>query len=318
MREKLRLIDYGGLVSSSSGIILLLIPISGGGAYFQWHSPMVISMLTLGSVCFAIFFIVEWRFAALPMMPLSLFRRVPVATLLVQNILFGACYYSQMYFLPVFFQNALQLSPLVSACLMLPIPGCQMIISILSGQYISRRGRYGEVIWAGFFMWTLGQGLTCLFTRETPIWGIALVLCVIGFGIGMVFQPTLVALQAQCLKSQRAVVISNRSFMRAFGGAIGLAITAAVSQRVLKHSLPASLSYSTTSAFDLPDLSGLTSTQVDQILNAYEHASKIVFRMYVPLLGLCLLGCLLVKDKGLEYQDNPASAQTSESHAQTV
>ncbi|ORY78171.1 major facilitator superfamily domain-containing protein [Protomyces lactucae-debilis] len=303
MRAKFGMIDYGGLLTSSSGIILLLIPISGGGAYFEWKSPMVISMLTLGSLCFVTFFIVEWRVAKLPMMPLSLFRRVPVAVLLIQNILFGATYYSQMYFLPVFFQNALQLSPLVSACLMLPIPGCQMISSILSGQYISRRERYGEVIWVGFFLWTLGQGLTCLFSRQFPIWAIALVLCITGFGIGMVFQPTLVALQAQCLKSQRAVVISNRSFMRAFGGAIGLAITAAVSQRVIKKGLPAELGHLTASAYELPNLINLNPAQIEQILKTYERASKTVFYMYVPLLGLCLLGCLLVRDKGLEYKE---------------
>lgn len=40
----------------------------------------------------------------------------------------------------------------------IPTLAMQSIASILSGQYISRRKRYGEVIWAGFALWTLYVG----------------------------------------------------------------------------------------------------------------------------------------------------------------
>lgn len=41
---KMKAIDYWGVVFSSSALLLLLIPISGGGTYFDWSSAMVISM----------------------------------------------------------------------------------------------------------------------------------------------------------------------------------------------------------------------------------------------------------------------------------
>jgi MFS family permease len=37
-RENAKKIDYWGLVTASTGLILLLIPVSGGGAYFEWKS----------------------------------------------------------------------------------------------------------------------------------------------------------------------------------------------------------------------------------------------------------------------------------------
>ena len=40
-----------------------------GGAYFAWNSPLVISMLIIGSLSLIIFVIIEWRVAKLPMMP---------------------------------------------------------------------------------------------------------------------------------------------------------------------------------------------------------------------------------------------------------
>lgn len=62
-------IDYWGILSGSAAIILILIPVSGGGSYFAWDSTMVISMLTVGGCCLLAFVFIEYRVALLPMMP---------------------------------------------------------------------------------------------------------------------------------------------------------------------------------------------------------------------------------------------------------
>lgn len=69
LKTKLRKIDYLGIFFSSTGTILLLIPISGIGTQFPASSPMVISMLTLGSVFLVCFALTEWKLAKLPMFP---------------------------------------------------------------------------------------------------------------------------------------------------------------------------------------------------------------------------------------------------------
>ena len=69
LSAKLRKIDYAGIVLSSTGSMLLLIPISGIGVQFDKNSPMVISMLTLGSILLLGFLLNEWKFARLPMFP---------------------------------------------------------------------------------------------------------------------------------------------------------------------------------------------------------------------------------------------------------
>lgn len=200
-----------------------------------------------------------------------------------------------------------------------------MTASIISGQYISRRERYGEVIWSGFFLWTLGAGLTCMFDLSTSVATIAGVLILQGIGVGFVFQPTLVALQAHSTKAQRAVVISNRNFLRSLGGAVGLAISAAVLQASLKKALPADFTGLASSTYSVPDFDGLRASpqQTQDILQAYAHASRAVFIMNVPFIGLCLLGCLLIKDRGLQRpnegqenvkaEDQPEGRITNES-----
>jgi len=234
--------------------------------------------------------------------------------MLVQNIFFGLVYYSQLYYLPLFFQNARRMSPLLSAALVLPITCGQMAASILSGQYISRRERYGEVIWTGFFLWTLGVALTCIFDLNTPIAAIVVILFVQGIGVGFIFQPTLVALQAHCTKAQRAIVISNRNFLRSLGGAIGLAISAATLQNSLRKAMPAEFASLALSSYNVPDFDALGASpdQIREVIQAYAHASRTVFIMNVPFISLCLVGCFLIKDHGLQRPEELQEREPSE------
>ena len=124
------------------------------------------------------------------MMPLHLFKNPAICAILVQNLLFGIVYYSYLYYLPIYYQNVRQYSPLLSAALTIPFVAGQSIFSILSGQYVSRTKRYGEVIWSGYVLWTLGSGLILLFNRTTPRWQMVLFLIIEGAGVGNVFQPT--------------------------------------------------------------------------------------------------------------------------------
>jgi MFS family permease len=71
-RKNIARIDWFGILASSIGIIFLLIPISGGGSYFPWDSPMVISMLVIGGCAFVAFLLIEWKVATLPMLPSKL------------------------------------------------------------------------------------------------------------------------------------------------------------------------------------------------------------------------------------------------------
>lgn len=65
-------IDYWGILVGSAAIVLILIPVSGGGSYFPWASPIVISMLAVGVCCMLAFLFIEYKIALLPMMPCKL------------------------------------------------------------------------------------------------------------------------------------------------------------------------------------------------------------------------------------------------------
>ncbi|EGP90116.1 unnamed protein product [Zymoseptoria tritici ST99CH_3D1] len=313
LKETLAKIDVMGLLFGTAAVILLLIPISDGGhSGTPWDSPMIIAMFVVGGLCLVIFLLIEWRWADLPMMPLSMFRNISVAAMLGQSFLLGMSYYSYIYFLPLYFQNVRGESPLIAACLQLPLVIAQTIASTAAGFYVSFFSRYLEVIYSGFAIWTLGGGLLIMADRTVSLGLVSLYLAIIGIGTGFVFQPTLVALQAQCPKAQRAVVTSNRNFIRSAGGAVGLAVSSAILSNVLKGSLPERLQSVANSVFVAPDLANYPMIDADAIADAYANASRAVFIFCVPLAGVAFLLSALIKDRGLvrqEEKESPVATQ---------
>jgi len=110
--------------------------------------------------------------------------------MLIQNFLIGIVFYSLVYILPINFQTAREMSILVSAALIVPIVMPQAIASALSGQYISRMGHDGEVIWLGYIFWVIGTCLHIAFSRTFPLAAVIVILMVEGFGVDLVFQPS--------------------------------------------------------------------------------------------------------------------------------
>jgi hypothetical protein len=175
---------------------------------------------------------------------------------------------------------------------------------------MSKFNFYGYLLWGGFGIWLCGSGLLTLANKNLHVGWLSFFLVLIGTGTGMVFQPTLVALQAQTPKMQRAVVTSNRNFLRSSGGAVGLAVSSAILANVLRGSLPEHLSYVANSTFAAPDLSTFNVQDQDAIASAYASASRAVFIFCAPLNALCLVLCVFVRDRGLIREEDSPGATT--------
>jgi predicted MFS family arabinose efflux permease len=300
--ETVRRIDFLGLCTGSTFIILVLVAISQGGhPGTPWDSPLVITLLTVGGVLGVLFLVVEWR-ATLPMMPLDMFRRPSVAAMLAQSFLFGASYFGYLYYLPLYFQNVKGLSPLMSAVVFLSLVVPQSLASIVAGFYMSKFNRYIEVIYWGFGIWSVGQGLMIMCDENTHLGLVAFFLILTGSGTGCIFQPTLVALQAHCPKEQRAVVTSNRNTLRSLGASVSLAVSGALLANTLKSSLPEELQYLASDSFAAPDLNQFDLAQRQQIRQAYAAASRAVFVWCFVLIAVSLALTVIIRDSGLSRE----------------
>jgi len=57
---------------SLAAIVLVLVPVSGGGTLYGWASPTFLALLIVGLVLAIIFILVESKYAKLPIMPLHM------------------------------------------------------------------------------------------------------------------------------------------------------------------------------------------------------------------------------------------------------
>ncbi|RFU23870.1 hypothetical protein B7463_g12468, partial [Scytalidium lignicola] len=306
-QEKVLKIDFLGLGSSVVAMLFILIPVNSGGSIWAWSSPTVISLLVIGSLSLAIFLGAEWKFARLPMMPLRLFTSRSQAIVFLQNFLFGFVWQADLYFLPIYYQDVRGYKPVQSAYLVLPLLLLQSVTGVLSGPAMSWMARFRPVLYVGFVFWVIGAGLKVLFSRTTPTGVYIAALLIEGAGVGLVFQPSLVALQALSKPEDRAVVTSTRNMLRAVGAAVGVAVSTAIQYGVMEANLPAALPLELRAQvldgeWQIGDSSAIWT---ESILNAKMRGIRVVFITFVPLIGLCLFGCLLVKDKILSGDAKP-------------
>jgi MFS family permease len=187
----------------------------------------------------------------------------------------------------------------MSAVVFLSLVIPQSAASVVAGLYMSKFNRYIEVVWCGFGIWSVGSGLMVMADENTNLGLVAFFLILIGCGTGSIFQPTLVALQAQCPKEQRAVVTSNRNTLRSLGAAVSIAVSGSLLSNTLRRSLPDELQYLAADSFAAPDLDTFDPQQRKQISQAYASASRAVFIWSFVLIAISLALTTLVKDAGL-------------------
>jgi MFS family permease len=309
--EKMKKIDYGGVVLNIASTLLVLVPLSGGGVTYAWSSPFFIAGTVTGVVLAVLFVLYEWKLVALPIMPLRLYQAPHCWALYLQSFLTGLAYFTNFFYLPIWFQSILKYSPLISGALILPVVITTSIGSILSGQYMARIGSYMHCILTGFILWTLGSGLTLLFDRDTGLGPLIIILIVEGAGIGLTLQPTLVGMYANSRSEDRAVTTGLRNFIRTIGGAFGLVISGVIlsntlnaglgSEEFASSELIAELT-SSTYALDALDLSV---SQQNRVLDVYMLGLHYIFIFCTICAGLSLLLTFWVGNTSLKAPKTP-------------
>ncbi|OIW33468.1 major facilitator superfamily transporter [Coniochaeta ligniaria NRRL 30616] len=318
---KVKMIDYGGIALNLAAVLLILIPLSGGGDMYAWSSGEFIGMITVGGVLAIAFVLYEWKLAPVPIMPLRLFQAPHCPSMYAQSIMMGIGFYGNFFYMPIYFQSVLGYGALESGALILPLIISTSACSIGSGQFMSRVGRYMPCIAVGFCLWTLGTGLKCMFGQTTPLWVVIVVLIVEGLGIGLTLQPTLVGLLANSRSEDRAVCTGLRNFIRTIGGAFGLIISGAILSNTLSSQLSGlpfisqdTISGLTSSTYGLDKL-GLTADEREMVLAVYMKGLHYIFIFYAACVGSAFIMCAGIGNTSLKAkvpENKPPAEGTSQ------
>ena len=216
-------IDWTGAALLSVSLVPLLL-VAEQGREWGWASTNAIVCYVMGVVAGVLFFWQESRMGDEAILPLSLFRNRTVAVSSAASILIGIAMFGGLASLPLYLQIVKGASPTEAGLLLVPMTLGIMSGSIISGQVISRTGRYRwfPIVGVGLLMVSLFVFHYVEF--DTPLWQTMIVMVFFGLGLGFNFQPLTLAVQNAVPPQQIGVATSTATFTRQIGGTIGTAV----------------------------------------------------------------------------------------------
>jgi predicted MFS family arabinose efflux permease len=211
-----------------------------GGSTFAWSSDETFLLIALSAVLLTAFVFAEAR-ANEPILPLELFRNRIFTVCAAIGFIIGLALFGAVTYLPVFLQISKGRSPTSSGLQLTPMMAGLLVTSIASGRLISKWGRYRPFPIIGTAVMALGMLLLSNLHLSTTGAYTSLSMLVLGFGLGMVMQVLVLAVQNAVDFRNMGVATSGSILFRQVGGSIGIAVFGAIftNQLAGKLKLPA-------------------------------------------------------------------------------
>ncbi|MFF2553150.1 MDR family MFS transporter [Nocardia sp. NPDC058058] len=216
-------VDYWGALVLAIGITPLLI-VAEQGREWGWGSGRSVLCYVIGTVGVIGFVAVEAALGDAALIPLRIFENRTFALGVVISFVVGAGMFGGILLLPQYLQAVRGASPMIGGLEMMPMVLGMMIGSIISGQLISRTGRYKVYTVIGAGMITLGLFLLHYLKADTAYWVVVLFMLCVGFGLGNLMQPLIIALQNALPPKDMGVSTAAATFFRQIGGTLGAAV----------------------------------------------------------------------------------------------
>ncbi|MEU2130235.1 MFS transporter [Streptomyces sp. NPDC018352] len=302
-------VDWWGAFFISAAVSLLLVWVTFAGDKYDWLSWQTAAMV-IGSLVLAGIFVAVESKASEPIIPLRLFRNRTITLASLASLFVGIAMFAGTVFFSQYFQLARGKSPTMSGVMTIPMIAGLFVSSTVSGQIITRTGRWKAWLVSGGFLVTAGLGLLGTIRYDTEYWHIAVFMAVMGLGIGMMMQNLVLATQNQVAPSDLGSASSVVTFFRSLGGAIGVSALGAVMANRVTHYVKdglaelgpkgAAMGHGGTGGGGIPDLDKLPAPFRTVVESAYGHGVGDVFLYAAPAALIAFLVTIFIKEVALK------------------
>src|SRR4051794_22531362 len=220
-------IDYAGAALLAIVLSAVTLLSDLGGGVYPWSSPRILGLIATAVLGLVVFVFVE-RAAKEPILPPRLFGDRSFAVTSVVGLIVGFAMFGSITYFPVFLQVVKGVSPTASGMQMLPMMGGMLITSMLSGQLISRTGRYKLFPILGTGVMTAGLFLLSRLALATGALVPSGCILLLGVGLGSVMQVLVIAVQNAVEYRDLGVATSGATLFRLIGGSLGTAVLGAI------------------------------------------------------------------------------------------
>ena len=223
----------GILALGTSGLLLGLV---WGGRDYPWASAQVVGALASAAALLAVFGLVERRVRE-PILPFELLRNQTVASSVACMALVGAAMFGTISFVPLFVQGVIGTSATSSGVVLTPLMLGAVITSFLSGQLVSRTGRYRPNTLFGPVV--LGAGMLLLWRMDvnTTNGEAARDMVIAGIGLGAMMQIFVLSVQNSVPRRAMGSATALTQFSRSIGATLGVTLMGVI----VNQQLPASV-----------------------------------------------------------------------------
>jgi EmrB/QacA subfamily drug resistance transporter len=284
-------IDAAGAVVLSIAITCLLLACTWGGTTYPWGSPEVLAT-GLGGLALAAVFVAIERRVAEPLLPLALFRERVFSVSTAGGFVVGAIIFAVSIYVPVFSQGVQEISATSSGVVLIPFSLGWVAAATVTGQLISRTGRYRLFPIVGSVFILGGLSLLALLGEGSAPVAVGGILVVTGIGMGMTFQPYIIATQNAVEVSNLGIATATIQFFRSMGGSLAVAALGTLLANRLATELQARLGAAGAARVDTDRLlgggAGVPDGLSSGVQSALADALHDVFLASVPL-GLVAL-----------------------------
>ncbi len=216
-------IDWWGAITISISLIPLLI-VAEQGREWGWGSQRAIICYAIGGAGLLLFILTEARMREEALIPLRMFRNSTFSLTSIAGLIVGMGMFGGIAVIPLYLQIVRGATPTQSGLLLLPLTAGIMLSSIVSGQLISRTGKYKIFPVLGALLMVAGMVLMHTVGVDTPFWRTGAFMGIFGSGLGFIMQPITLAVQNAMPPRDIGVATSSATFFRQMGGTAGTAI----------------------------------------------------------------------------------------------
>ncbi|OLO32320.1 MFS transporter [Streptomyces sp. MNU77] len=321
-------VDWTGAFFISAAVSLLLVWVTFAGDKYDWLSWQTYVMVA-GSVLLGLIFVFTESRAKEPIIPLRLFRNRTITLASIASLFVGIAMFAGTVFFSQYFQLARGKSPTMSGVMTIPMIAGLFLSSTISGQVITKTGRWKAWLVSGGFLVTAGLGMLGTIRYDTEYWHVAVYMFVMGLGVGMMMQNLVLATQNQVAPEDLGSASSVVTFFRSLGGAIGVSALGAVLGNRVTHYVKegiadlgpegAAFGHGGTGGGGIPDLDKLPEPLRLVMEAAYGHGVGDVFLYAAPAALVAFVVTLFIKEVALKSSvttDAPAEASAADGTAE--
>ncbi len=211
-----KIIDYAGIITFTLSLSALFLALTLAGDTNTYPLSEIVGLFAFSGFMFLLFIRAEKK-AAEPILPLYLFKNPIFSVSAVENFLAAALMFSGIIYVPLFAQGVLGMSATNSGFLMIPMLFSLTMASIITGQIITKTGKYKKLVIAEFIITGIGVVLLASMNASTPYYLLIAYSTVLGIGSGMAYTIFNVAVQNAFTLREIGIVTASMRFFRNIG-----------------------------------------------------------------------------------------------------